>query len=380
MTLKQFGELALGVIVAVIVYATNLPIILKWPLIALFGLMGVVAAFVPIAERPLDHWLLAFFRALYKPTLFFWKKSPNIPPSLIHNASKEQVVVEQELDLSPHRKQRIREYIHSVSRTKTIISQEEKQEKQRVAQILEQFEVGTTTPPQGAVATKQKPTLGVRVRQVQFEVENLNNLPVTKHTKQEKVVFAPPPSRLAEVQPQSAEQELANAAKSKLAVDQVAHKVEIPETTLIEVDKLHNIDEVAAQDTQDNAAAYIATTHTPQNEVVASSSASFNTNLPFPTLPSTPNTPVGMVLDGQNNLLSGVIVEIQTTTGAVARAVKTNKLGQFSVSTPLKDGEYVLSAEKPGYVFAKQSLSTHNQHLPPIEIRGSVDPSHSQTV
>ena len=77
MTLKQFIEMAGGCVVAVIIYATNLPTIIKWPLIGLSIGVGALIAFIPIAERPLDHWVITFFKVLYRPTNFSGKKQQN---------------------------------------------------------------------------------------------------------------------------------------------------------------------------------------------------------------------------------------------------------------------------------------------------------------
>ncbi|MBI3887665.1 PrgI family protein, partial [Candidatus Microgenomates bacterium] len=74
MTLKQFGELAGGAAVAYIFYATNWPGVIKWPFVLFFTLFGFALAFLPIEERPLDIWIGNFVKAIYKPTLYIWKK------------------------------------------------------------------------------------------------------------------------------------------------------------------------------------------------------------------------------------------------------------------------------------------------------------------
>src|SRR5258708_2041983 len=74
MTLKQFLELATGVVIGVIIYATALPGLIKWPLIFFSAISGAALAFVPFEERPLEQWIFAFFRSIYSPTLFHWQK------------------------------------------------------------------------------------------------------------------------------------------------------------------------------------------------------------------------------------------------------------------------------------------------------------------
>ncbi len=78
MTLKQFLELAAGVVVGIIFYATGLPSLIKWPLIFLSAGFGAALAFIPFEERPLEQWIFAFFRSIYSPTLFHWEKQSGV--------------------------------------------------------------------------------------------------------------------------------------------------------------------------------------------------------------------------------------------------------------------------------------------------------------
>lgn len=75
MTIKQFGKLSGFLILALIVYGINPPIaLLKWFLIILFVVLGFLVAFVPFQGRPLDIWIIAFFKRIYSPTQFIWKQ------------------------------------------------------------------------------------------------------------------------------------------------------------------------------------------------------------------------------------------------------------------------------------------------------------------
>lgn len=75
MTIKQFGKLSGFLILALIVYGINPPIaFLKWFLIILFVVLGFLVAFVPFQGRPLDIWIIAFFKRIYSPTQFIWKQ------------------------------------------------------------------------------------------------------------------------------------------------------------------------------------------------------------------------------------------------------------------------------------------------------------------
>lgn len=74
MTLRQFGYLAVGTVIALIFYGTPLPDIIKWPLILLSGFSGFAFAFMPIEGRPLTTWIIAFIKAVFSPTQFIWQK------------------------------------------------------------------------------------------------------------------------------------------------------------------------------------------------------------------------------------------------------------------------------------------------------------------
>jgi len=75
MTLKQFFQLAGGLVVALIFYSSPLIAIVKWPFVIISALLGAGMAFLPFEERPLEVWIISFFKSIYSPTMFFWKKT-----------------------------------------------------------------------------------------------------------------------------------------------------------------------------------------------------------------------------------------------------------------------------------------------------------------
>lgn len=77
MTLKQFLKAAVGIVIALIINSTKLIFIVKWPLILLFAGGGLMLAFVPFEDRPLETWIAAFLKSIYSPTIFFYKKKSN---------------------------------------------------------------------------------------------------------------------------------------------------------------------------------------------------------------------------------------------------------------------------------------------------------------
>src|SRR5687767_3807941 len=83
MTLKQFLELAAGIVVGLIFYAAPLPFFFKWPLVIIAVATGASMAFLPIEGRPLEQWILAFIRSIYAPTVYTWQKEGATPPQPI---------------------------------------------------------------------------------------------------------------------------------------------------------------------------------------------------------------------------------------------------------------------------------------------------------
>src|SRR3989344_7846330 len=79
MTLKQFIQLAGGCVAGLVFYRLPLPFFIKYPLIFFSVLIGILMAFVPIQGRPFTQWVMAFIRAVYSPTEFFWKSTATAP-------------------------------------------------------------------------------------------------------------------------------------------------------------------------------------------------------------------------------------------------------------------------------------------------------------
>lgn len=393
MTLKQFGEVLIGVIIAFLIYQTNLIAIIKWPLVIFFFGGGLLSAFVPIEERPLSHWISTFFSILYKPTQFFWKRTQNIPEPFLYKGNKENLITVKEVDLTPARRQRIKEFITS---TKTIAPSEEDltfQEQKQISSVLELFQIGPQASQRTGGSIVQKPDLTVRVRSLrvnyteedkasssgQFEEQQvqvwneLPSVPLEQPTETTPQLELPTPVTI------TVDDE--NSKKTMyLATEQVAQDIVIPQEEVISVKP------AAAQNTESTG----LTQQSPQvgeqvfmqntapaetqKNIANSAAATFNKSLPFPDKPTIPNKLVGMVLTANQDIIPNAIVEISTEDGHVVRAVKTNALGQFSITTPLRSGKYLVNVQKEGFAFEPVRIELKDQLVDPLEIR-----SESQT-
>lgn len=90
----------------------------------------------------------------------------------------------------------------------------------------------------------------------------------------------------------------------------------------------------------------------------------------LPRLPQTPNIVIGVIKDMQKRLLPNIIITIKDMKGVPLRALKTNKIGQFTVATPLPNGTFLLETEDPmkRYVFDIAQITLDGSIFLPIEI------------
>ncbi len=81
-----------------------------------------------------------------------------------------------------------------------------------------------------------------------------------------------------------------------------------------------------------------------------------------------PNVISGTVKDKEGKMMVGALVIIKDSEGSPVRALKTNNLGQFSLSTALPSGTYTVSIKAPGKNFAIMEVILTGKSVPPLEI------------
>lgn len=362
MTLKQFVEVAAGVVVAFFIYQTNLPAIVKWPAILLFTFAGAFAAFVPFEERPFDHWIVAFFQALYRPTQFYWKRSSKIPSAFLYQNSSAKVVVV-DVDLTPARRQRAQDFLHSVSEDLGPGDALDQLEIKKVSDVMSFFTTGQIVQglPVESVqnislpSDQNLPQVEVALPYVDKSMSSTQrvSLPIDAEMSATQISFSP-----ADAEP------LANVASS-----QSSARVNIPQQGSVSVEPTTKTEEIFPTPQNNGPQTYLQNSGVNADFVAPTAQVTQNAQLPFPQKPTEPNKVVGMVLDQNNTPIPDVIVEILTEDGFSARAVKTNILGQFFITTPLNNGTYSVQAEKEGSQFVAQQLVVNGNIINPIELR-----------
>lgn len=367
MTLKQFGELAFGAVTAYVIYASSWYPLFKWPLAFLVGFLGIALAFIPIEERPLDVWIVNFFRAIYRPTYYVWKKSsligvPTPPPAMVttgpiltppQEPSKEEVKPVEEAKpqvLSVAELEKLRETklaeleeakMKLAKKTEEVKTQEYRA--QTVADIVTVDKLtemrdkatakSTVTDTQLNELIKENAMLLSEIGQVQTKIQTLsgsekdllqaqfdalnkrqNNLAEAINTKQEEIKNSPV---LSQIPKEPLEPPWASGGGQMRVVDRPVR----------------------------------------QQKTIS--------------LTDLPNVVNGSVTNVRGMPLEGVILVIKDKAGNSVRALKTNRVGQFVVSTPLENGTYYLEFEFPNYTFNVYEITLDGKVITPLEIRGN---------
>ena len=314
MTLKQFFQLAGGILVGLIFYSSPLLPIIKWPFAIVSVILGIALAFMPLEERPLEKWIFAFFRAIYSPTLYYWKKTV-VPEKFFQDevSASPQEVVQKEVALQ--------EYLgHSA-------------QKGGVLQKLEEAEQGFLSKLTGIFSgISAQISAGVSPAPA-LSVQAVAPVPTT-----------PQPMQIPVTTPIKVVQE----NKPKLVMEE--RKLDTP-----------NLQSFSSA----QASPVIA-----GNEFITTRQAMFSPMAAPPNPPTTPNIIVGQVVDQERKIVEGAIMEIRDTSGRPVRALRSNKLGHFTIVTPLETGKYEIVSDKEGYEFSPVSFEAGGNIIPPILVSG----------
>lgn len=315
MTLKQFGELAAGAIIAFIVFKSNLIAIVKWPLFIFIIILAVMIAFVPIEERPLDFWIVTFLKNLWKPTKFFWKKTPKVPDFFNYQVDQNQNLdITPEVNYSPARKQRIQEYLKSIPSADEDLDQWDLHYNQRAGDLLANFNLVEIKAENISVQKEirvDKPHLKTRVRKIK-SLEQIQEQQQTQYT-QESVLLPT----------QQETQEKVETKKTQ------------GDPPLQNTDKENHLDKE----------------NLPEKESMLA------------------NQLFGVVFNQENEPISNALIEVFANNDDQAlRISKSNIEGEFSIKTALPNGEYLIKTEAKDLNFDPISIRLTGRIVPEIKI------------
>jgi hypothetical protein len=167
MTLKQFFQVAGGILAGIIFYSSPLMGIIKWPLAFLSVLLGVGLAFLPLEERPLEKWIFAFFRVIYAPTIFFWQKT---------SAPQKFFQDENPADMNPQQDAALKNYLSAANPASGASVNLEKAEQGFLSKIAGLFSgMGSVAPTPQAAPTPN--TVQEKPAEIKFPENNPTKIP-----------------------------------------------------------------------------------------------------------------------------------------------------------------------------------------------------------
>lgn len=392
MTLKQFAYLAAGVGFAFLIFttlSTSQPVI-AWPIIIISSLLGVAFAFLPIQERPLDHWVNAFFNAIFKPTtLKFASKIIRADDPLFNRRLNHYLKTYKYAAAKKHAILGNPNLLPTAMSTP--VNSGPKQN------FIDKFKAGQTSfvpltttgplpqaqtlpiPPTQLPNNPSVPAAPIPETFIPLPDLNLTTIisphkpapaePKQPTTAQPEVTTSQDLKKTVELaeEAQKTQAEIVKIENSLTQIKQQAAQPGVDPKTYIEnfedlLTQLQKLNERASKTAKELA----EVSKEPLKPIPPEIATVKAKSIPTLKLTSFPNVLSGIVTDSLGNYLEGAIVVAHDRQGLPVRALKSNKLGQFVAATPLPNGEYSISVEKDDLVFDKVSVDLKNEVLPPI--------------
>jgi len=347
MTLKQFVELAGGAVVSLLFYASPLPAIFKWPAVVFSALLGAAMAFLPIQDRPLEQWLVAFIRSVYAPTEFKWEQRNSKPQFFAVPTSTQQAPENKEIEAESTK-----------SGGPSFMKNLEETEKQILSSVSSLFNSKTNSQPAQPTVVNQTSEGFVDPNQP-LPPEPTSQTPSLD--SEDKIILGQDQYRnQGRVLTEEHENEEVVTVRTKRA------EVKIPKMNGVKVEEQEkpsrdDLKEVKTEKTQENFEGI-------QSQPQSGQQAQFSPDATPPMPPSSPNVIVGQVMDKDKKIIDGAILEIKDENGRPVRALRSNKLGHFLIVTPLNNGSYTVNIEKEGFEFENIKISAKGEIIPPIAI------------
>lgn len=325
MTLKQFMYLAIGIGTAYLLFvffARGFPLI-AWPLIITSALLGAGFAFLPVGSRPLDYWLAAFLKAVYSPTKRVWKKN--------NKTFKEDSLYQS----------RLITYISGINTVQPTSQPINEPVTQPAA--LPNLPQAPAAPQPLPTSEELQKTVDLARQAQQLQMKIIQTERTLSQIKDQARQPLPIPIDYSQ-QVNKILTDLQDLINQASEVKRQIQSVQEPEPT---------IETPPQPQVMKEKIKIIVPPKPKQTEI---------------SLTTFPNVINGIVKDKKNNYLEAVVAVIYDKEGLPVRALKTNKLGQFTSSTPLPNGIYTLELEKDTFTFDVLQIELAGQVLSPLLI------------
>jgi hypothetical protein len=377
MTIKQFGYLTGGLIIAWVFYISPLFFLLKMLFAFISAVTGASLAFLPINGRPLDVMISHLVNAILRPTQYVYQQSSQDlsekeTKSLKDFGKKRQSIS----DMSD---QQLQTFLKTLPKN-TNINKLDQKEMVMIQNLNQHF---STVAPQPTSQTL--PSFTPQHAFANQAPQSLPDLPGARRTEPKNVVTPPqpvqpkiiedvlpktiPPSQ-ANIQPPPPDntEQFLEAHQKVLELQQNLSDVQLQKQQLEE--KLINLQKQMTTQSQTVLTPQIAKQEPQEAKLVKSVPQNMTKSVGLIAAPEFPNVISGIVKDPRGNPLPNILVEVNDLQGNAIRAFKTNALGQFMSATALGNGDYVIQFEDPRGQnnFETVGFKASGQVIMPLEI------------
>ncbi len=410
MTLRQFLYVASwGALAYFIFRFAPFPSIVNLSIAGLVGFVGFAFAFLPIQERPLDKWIVAFVKSIYSPTQYLWQKEGNMPDILLKQATTHvKPASKNQIENHKYAKEKLRSYLATLpSAPHETLNEREIKYVEKTLALFKNELVLPSVPSSTQSSYVSLTSLSKMNQSLPISSSSQTNSNAINPTLQKdfaglahtKVSMTPPQDRIisypAPPPPQSIPSEVKSAQEIQTKINNFSRTPEIvpnqqinasyegqeamqkklsemtseKDTLLKQLDNLKRELETAEKP---NIVRPLNSTDTRRGPTIKTitGKAEIINELGLPTLPQTPNLIIGVIKDSQKKFIPNIIITVKDNKGMPLRAFKTNKLGQFASATPLSNGTYNLELEDPlkRYIFDIAQITLSGKIFLPIEI------------
>ena len=424
LTIRQFAYVGGTGLFGWLIVSSPLPVFIRWPTALFIFLFGLGLAFLPFNEISLDRWVAVFFRAIFAPTQRIWKKTPKTLEFLEIELPKSSRETSQ---LVSENRKVLDEYLKTFKKPKDLneldlaeinylralnfeLEAPNVQATQRIpsffperrAVAVPKNTLLASPVPFEPIAAVHYPNVSLYVKPIVSQSRGIRNIPLetpkiqdptlpplstqsrkifsqedliriaNEYRNQLKVLRDEREYLLAQVQNfQNQMKELQTKSAYTKIRPEVAVEINKLKNTLAATQKekqelLERAEKLTTviEDLRKASEAGVATS--PRAKIIAPQRA---IGKMAPPLTATANVINGIIKDAKGFLLTDVIILVKDRGGEPVRALKTNKIGQFAISTPLPNGVYVLELEKEGCNFDMIEVKLEGNVLLPIEVR-----------
>lgn len=327
MTLKQFGYVGTGVVLAVILFYSPLGWFLKLLMVPFFAILGVSLAFLPIGGRPMDVMGGFFIKALIKPNQFIYQQvggslsfaNLSLHPVLKQNAPPSAASTKN-APVAHQKEEQLMSYLYSNAADSN--NPLDQRESQLVSKLFDP-QNANFPGPQTALQQTSISQAGALAESSNISQASPGIIPQQNLTPNDSAINPTNTNVLSAVGP------VINEPAQPTLLNQPASAALSGSPTI--------------------------QSPTPKN---------VGGGIEFPNVVS------GIVKDPRGNVLAGILIEVLNKDNESVRAFKTNALGQFASATQLPNDEFTITFEDPKkeHKFESVKIEALGSTIPPLTV------------